>query len=345
MDGSDPKSDPRVATHTTNRILATHTTNGISTQKLLINPTIQAVFGPITPIIAAGVVGVRESLSPLQTVLLQSNVTDAVRNCARIYRTPEKVSGTERYGATPRDLYSSETNSIFSFQIPSFIVTSVSPAHFRDQYIVSPRHPSSIVKRVKSAEPFDARINGSPAKTIDSTSFFSHVMVLEAISGEFADIDASKRMNFASNSVLGETPKFVDLRISTVNTADKLDSVFAPVTRAEVLMGNSKWLVDSHSIVKVTAHRVSEAKGYRYYIKNSGFETRNFFERGNIQLTRQDLTRQDLTQQYLTQPENIQITRSNEKIPLTRLNENSPLTRPTEFSENEKEHVPDNPDP
>ena len=128
VDGSDPKSDPRVATHTTNRILATHTTNGISTQKLLINPTIQAVFGPITPIIAAGVVGVRESLSPLQTVLLQSNVTDAVRNCARIYRTPEKVSGTERYGATPRDLYSSEKNSIFSFQIPSFIVTSVPSA-------------------------------------------------------------------------------------------------------------------------------------------------------------------------------------------------------------------------
>ena len=32
MDGSDPKSDPSVATHTTNRILATDTTNGISTQ-------------------------------------------------------------------------------------------------------------------------------------------------------------------------------------------------------------------------------------------------------------------------------------------------------------------------
>ena len=32
VDGSDPKSDPSVATHTTNRILATDTTNGISTQ-------------------------------------------------------------------------------------------------------------------------------------------------------------------------------------------------------------------------------------------------------------------------------------------------------------------------
>ena len=44
-DGSDPKSDPSVATHTTNVILSTDTTNGISTQKLyplFIKPAIQA---------------------------------------------------------------------------------------------------------------------------------------------------------------------------------------------------------------------------------------------------------------------------------------------------------------
>ena len=70
VDGSDPKSDPAVATHITNGISATHTTNKISTQKLLINPTIQVVVVPITLIVTAGVVGVRESLSPHQTVLL-----------------------------------------------------------------------------------------------------------------------------------------------------------------------------------------------------------------------------------------------------------------------------------
>ena len=39
-DGSNPKINPKVATHTTKRISATHTTNQISTQKLLINSTI-----------------------------------------------------------------------------------------------------------------------------------------------------------------------------------------------------------------------------------------------------------------------------------------------------------------
>ena len=76
VDGSDPKSDPRVATHNTNRISDTHTTNGISTQKLLINPTIQVVVRLITPLVTAGVVGTRESLKMRQTVLPQANVTD-----------------------------------------------------------------------------------------------------------------------------------------------------------------------------------------------------------------------------------------------------------------------------
>ena len=50
VDGSDPKSDPSIDTHTTNEISANDTTNGISTQKLyplFIKPAIQAVVRPI----------------------------------------------------------------------------------------------------------------------------------------------------------------------------------------------------------------------------------------------------------------------------------------------------------
>ena len=151
VDGVDPESDPRVATHITNVILAAHITNKISTQKLLIDPTIQVVVGPITSLVTAGVVGARESFSPRQTVHLQANVTEAACSCARIYRTPGKLSGTERdfatpslpnMFATPRDASSSETNSRLRLQRPSFIVTFVSPEHFRGQDIVIPRHPT-----------------------------------------------------------------------------------------------------------------------------------------------------------------------------------------------------------
>ena len=188
-------------------------------------------------------------------------------SCARICRTPGKLGGTEREGATPRDASSSETNSKLSFQGPSFVVISVSPVQFRDQDTVSPRHPGIAVKGDRSAEPFDARINRSTAKNSDSTSFFSHVVGLEEVSGEVSDIDASKSMNSASNPVHGKTPKFVYLQLSDVNTADKLNIVFAPVTKAEVLTDHSNWFTSRHSISGVTASRVSEEKRTAIIIK------------------------------------------------------------------------------
>ena len=81
VDRSDPKSNPSVATHTTNGIFDTDTTNVISTQKVLINPTIQAVTRLITLLITAKVEVSQESLSPCQTVLPQTNVMDAARPC------------------------------------------------------------------------------------------------------------------------------------------------------------------------------------------------------------------------------------------------------------------------
>ena len=90
---------------------------------------------------------------------------------------------------------------------------------------------------------------------------------LELVSGEVADVNASESINFASNPVLGEAPKFVDLRLLTVNTAEKLNSVFTPITRAEGLMGNSNWLAARHGIAEVTADRVIKAKAYINYVE------------------------------------------------------------------------------
>ena len=53
VDESNPKGNPSVSAHTTNVILDTHTTNRIPAQKLLINPTIQAIVRPITPLVNA----------------------------------------------------------------------------------------------------------------------------------------------------------------------------------------------------------------------------------------------------------------------------------------------------
>ena len=113
VDGSDPKIDPIVATHTTNRISDTDTTIGISKQELyplFIKPTIQAVVRPI------------------------------------------------------------EMWSRASFRSPNLVATSISPAQFRDQDIINPRHTGGIIKGDRNTEPFDAIINGNSTKNSDPTT-------------------------------------------------------------------------------------------------------------------------------------------------------------------------------
>ena len=167
VDGSDPKSDPSVATHTTNGISANHTANRISAQKvcpLFIKPAIQAV----------------------------------------------------------------ETRSRASCGSPSFAVTSVSLTRIRNQDIFSPSN-SSTARRGRDADLFDSSEG-----------------------------------------------------LSTAHTSDKLKSVIVPATRAGGLTDNTDRLTSSHGISKVAVDRVSEAKAYSDYIKNSEFETMKVFEFENI---------------------------------------------------------------
>ena len=128
-------------------------------------------------------------------------------------------------------------------------------------------------------------------------------------SAEVADVNPCERVNFASNSVFGKTPKFVDLGLLPAHTADKLKSISVPATRAGGLTDNSGGLTSSHGITKVIVDRASEAKAYSDYIKNSEFETMNAFERENNSGTQLNQNIQ------MTQPDqNIQISRPDQDI-------------------------------
>ena len=147
VDESDTKSDPSIATHTTNKISATYTTNGISTWKLyplFINQAIQAVVRPITLLVTVEVKVAQESLSPCQKSLPQANVT-------------ENVIGTGRDRATPRDASSSKTRYRASCGSPSFVVTFVYQTWIGNKDIFSPSN-SSTARRGRNANPSDASI-------------------------------------------------------------------------------------------------------------------------------------------------------------------------------------------
>ena len=80
----------------------------------------------------------------------------------------------------------------------------------------------------------------------------------------------------------------------TAHTADKLKYVIDPSTRAGGLTDNTDGLTSMHGIAEVTADRVSEAKAYSDYIKNSEFETMKVFEFKNNSGTRlNQMTRPD----------------------------------------------------
>ena len=92
-------------------------------------------------------------------------------------------------------------------------------------------------------------------------------------------------MDFGINSVVAESPNFMDFRLFPTNTTDKLKSVIYPPTRVEKLTNGSDWLASRHDIEEVTVERVSEEKLYSDYIFKNEFETVKVFERENISVT------------------------------------------------------------
>ena len=210
-------------------------------------------------------IAVQDILSLRQTVLPEASVIDVTRSSTHIFWGIScKVRRTSRDDSTPRDIRSNE-NSRLSSQDPSCIGNSFSPTRTGKQDVFSPSHPS-IAKRGRNSEPFNASNNGFLAENGDSTSYFSGVIGLEAVSAEVSDVNPRERMNFASNSVLSETPKFVDLRLSPAHTTDKLNSVIGSATRDGGLKDHSDWLMPRHSIEEVTEEILSEEQAYRIYI-------------------------------------------------------------------------------
>ena len=168
----------------------------------------------------------------------------------------------------PRDASSSEKRSKASCQSPTVVAMSVSPTRIGNQDNFRPSHPI-IVKSGRNVEPFVASINGFSAVNEHSKSYLSGLICVETVSTEIADVNPRERMIFASNSVFGETPKFMDLGLSPSHTRDKCKSVIGPTTRAEGWLDHSYWLLSWNRIAEVIEERVVEAKSYGDYIKNS----------------------------------------------------------------------------
>ena len=201
---------------------------------------------------------------------------------------------------------------MLTLQSPSFIGTPVSPTQTDTQDFFSPRR-STIATEARKAKPLDAPIDGFLAVHGHSKSIYSKVIGPKTVPGQISNVYACERMDFASNSIIGESPNFIYLGLSPANTADKLNSVTSPAARVEELTDGSGWIASTHGTEQVTVGIVSETKAYSDYIKNPEFETTKVFERENISVNQPTL-------------ENISVSRPTENIPMTQPMEFEPLT-------------------
>ena len=92
---------------------------------------------------------------------------------------------------------------------------------------------------------------------MDPTPSSSKVIVSKTFINKIANVYASSRMNFGSDTVLSESPNFVDFELSSVNTTDDLRSVFFPNTIIGMPIDVFNWLPSGHEMSEVTADRVS----------------------------------------------------------------------------------------
>ena len=81
-------------------------------------------------------------------------------------------------------------------------------------------------------------------------------------------------MCFGSDTVLSESPNFMDFGLSYVNTTDELGSVFVPTTRIGRPTDGPNWLLTGNDISEATADIVSGTKANKHYIFKSEFGTR-----------------------------------------------------------------------
>ena len=139
-------------------------------------------------------------------------------------------------------------------------------------------------------------------------------------------------MNLTCDSVLTESPNFVNLGLLYVHTSAEIGSVFIPTTRIGKPTDGSNWLPPGHCIGKITADRVSKIGSEKDYNAKTNFENR--IENKDFGCQNNVMSLPPLDSTTLGTNMTNRTTSPIDSIPVrTKTPEPTPLTRPTELSE------------
>ena len=176
---SDPKSDP-----SSNPKLATYTTNGNSPQRLLANrkipEIIQGVILPVHQVTADGVLTCGGALHVVRTVLSEEIVTVAAPRAANVFKDHTVVNWKVERRPIPINMNTIGLSPKATIQVMTGTGTSSPPICKRIQEIGSPRG-SIGPQKVRNDHPFKTSINRFSPEHGHPTPIFSKVIVRKTV--------------------------------------------------------------------------------------------------------------------------------------------------------------------
>ena len=157
-----PKSDPLVATQTSDGNSATDTINGNSPHKLLANREISTIIQGVIPMVhqvtVDGVSTCGGALLVVCTVLLEDIGTGAAPSATHVFKYPPVIKWRVEIRTFPIDMNTVGVSPRDSTKVLTGTGTSTPPISIRSQKIVSPRE-SIGPEKVRNAHPFKKSIN------------------------------------------------------------------------------------------------------------------------------------------------------------------------------------------
>ena len=201
------------------RITDTDTTKENSPHKLLTNreitAIIQYVIPPINQKTANGVATSGRDLHAVRAVLHKKIVTGATYNTAGVLKYPPVVNWKDMSRRIPVDINTAKIPPIITTQVWTGTGSSAPLISIGIQNIDGPRR-SIITQKVRNTDPLNTSINRITAKHRDLTPSWSKVIGSKTSTNKSANVYGRGRMNFASDTVLSESPNFMDFGLSSV---------------------------------------------------------------------------------------------------------------------------------
>ena len=185
--------------------------------------------------------------------VMKEVVADAVSGGTWVNRNPQQVSSTGINGSTPGDI----RYSISIVEPPSpvliGIVSTYSPCGLNMSQNVENKRQSTSPALVGNTQKLDAVIDVKLPDNLDYVSIFRKVIGHKLSNGSSGDLYLQCRLNFAADPVQTQTPQFIDLRFSSINTLDERSGISTPATRIQRPMDGFHWSAPDFVFGEATA--------------------------------------------------------------------------------------------